>query len=54
MHDDFGMVYEKKQDQKRTSSFLIAASAFALCRFSQAVILASSLLNLEVWNTQIK
>ena len=27
----------------RTSSFLIAASAFAFCRFSHAVILASSL-----------
>lgn len=33
--------------KKRTSSFLISASAFAFCRFSHALILASSLLALE-------
>lgn len=36
-----------------TSSFRIAASAFAFCRFSQAVIFASSLLHLKITNNQV-
>ena len=38
-------------ETKSTSSFRIAASAFAFCRFSQAVILASSLCHLNIKTT---
>jgi hypothetical protein len=35
------------EPENNTSNFRIAASAFAFCRFSQAVIFASSLLHLD-------
>ena len=38
---------QKQRCNTRTSSFRIAASAFAFCKFSQAVILASSLRDLK-------
>jgi len=39
---------EEKKHEKLTSSFRIAASAFAFCKFSHALILASSLLALDM------
>lgn len=42
----YGMMYQELY-KGRTSSFRIAASAFAFCRFSHAVILASSRLTLQ-------
>lgn len=40
-------VWTKLQLKAHTSSFLIDASALAFCRFSHAVIFASSLLDLQ-------
>ena len=44
--EKYEMTYQELY-KARTSSFRIAASAFAFCRFSHAVILASSRLTLQ-------
>ena len=47
MNNSVEKLAQEKEAKEKTSSFLMAASAFAFCRFSHAVILASSLLALQ-------
>lgn len=47
MNNSVEKLAQEKEGKEKTSSFRMAASAFAFCRFSHAAILASSLLALQ-------